>query len=297
MEWVSGLVSLQTDLLKNIVNKEDKNDKKIEETEEDVVKEETDDTDLKCNESLEEDDLSQSVSPSSTLSTCSLSPRHRHQLSGVSTAGFSSLVTMLSEYLAQHSHHDISAMDPVVVQYLAHRQLQALMSAEVGPGADISIEVQARASLTPLHSRKSPVLMRYRTLTIGAGAGAGLDLSQYGHCNYLSSKHATIFYDELSDSYELLNYSPHGTVVDEVMYGLDTCMVGARYKHVSGDQVTMSSGAGTIGSPGCYCDADIRPGCESSALLRHGALLQFGCLQFVFSVAEMGRGSEMSVEL
>ena len=120
------------------------------------------------------------------------------------------------------------------------------------------------------------------------------------HCNFLSTKHATILYDELSDSYELLNYSPHGTVVDEVMYGLDTGMVGARYKHVPGGDhghPVMASGGGHTGSPGCYCDGDIRPGCEASALLRHGALLQFGCLQFVFSLAETGRGSEMSVEL
>jgi len=296
MEWVSGLVSLQTDLLKNIVNNKDKNDKisKEDEVEEEAIKEEKDDdTDLKCNESLEEDDMSQSVSPSSTLSTCSLSPRHRHQLLSSSNTSTSSLVTMLSEYLAQHSHHDITSLDPVVVQYLAHRQLQTLMSHD-RPGADPSSVVQARASLTPLHSRKSPVLMKYRTLNIGAGAGSGLDLSQYGHCNYLSNKHATIFYDELSDCYELLNYSQHGTVVDEVMYGLDTGMVGARYNtHVpGGDQVTMASGD-TNGSPGCYCDPDIRPGCESSALLRHGALLQFGCLQFVFSVTEMGRGVEL----
>merc|ERR1719322_775927 len=178
MEWVSGLVFLQTDFLKNIVNKKDKNDKisKEDEVEEEAIKEEKDDdTDLKCNESLEEDDMSQSVSPSSTTST-------------------SSLVTMLSEYLAQHSHHDINSLDPVVVQYLAHRQLQTMMSHD-RPGADPSSVVQARASLTPLHSRKSPVLMKYRTLNIGAGAGSGsgLDLSQYGHCNYLSNKHATIF--------------------------------------------------------------------------------------------------------
>ena len=38
-----------------------------------------------------------------------------------------SLASMLSEYLAQHRHDNIAALDPVVVQYLAHRQLQTLM--------------------------------------------------------------------------------------------------------------------------------------------------------------------------
>ena len=130
--------------------------------------------------------MSQSVSPASTLSTCSLSPRHRHQLSSLtpnttlaSPASDTSLASMLSEYLAQHRYDNIAAMDPVVVQYLAHRQLQTLMgrgnssSDQVGSGG--GQEVRVRASLTPLHSRRAPVHMRYRSLSIGLGSGSGLD--------------------------------------------------------------------------------------------------------------------------
>lgn len=77
-------------------------------------------------------------------------------------------------------------------------------------------------------------------------------LTNYGHCNYISGKHACIFYDEVrplnyitlqsapvvvSDQdvncvcvfvvlqntkhYELLNYSEHGTTVDNVLYSCD----------------------------------------------------------------------------
>lgn len=77
-------------------------------------------------------------------------------------------------------------------------------------------------------------------------------LTNYGHCNYVSGKHACIFYDEVrllnyitlqstpvvvSDQdvncvcvfvilqntkhYELLNYSEHGTTVDNVLYSCD----------------------------------------------------------------------------
>ena len=126
-------------------------------------------------------------------------------------------------------------------------------------------------------------MMSYRTITVGVGAGAGLDLSQYGHCNYLSVKHATIYYDQLADCYELLNYSQHGTRVDEVVYGLDLSRHNTTQKNTAGGPV-MSSHAGT--KAGCYCDGRSRPGCEGSALLHHGSLLQFGCLQFVFSLAD-----------
>jgi len=210
------------------------------------------------------------------------------------------LVSMLSEYLAQHKSADsVKDMDPVVVQYLAHRQLQTLMGDTKTKYSDQSM-VQSRASLTPLHSRKSPILMKYRTLKIGSDSSCGLNLSQYGHCNYISNKHASIFYDELSDCYELLNYSHYGTMVDEVLYSLDTAMVSSRYpapaklKHETSESMMAANlnGVGQ-GDCGCYCDGDQKSGCENSALLRHGSLIQFGCLQFVFSIAEMGRDVEL----
>lgn len=46
-------------------------------------------------------------------------------------------------------------------------------------------------------------------------------LTNYGHCNYVSGKHACIFYDENTKHYELLNYSEHGTTVDNVLYSCD----------------------------------------------------------------------------
>jgi len=52
----------------------------------------------------------------------------------------------------------------------------------------------------------------------------------YGHCNYVTEHQATIFYDELSSQYELINYSRHGTRVDECLYTLDTACVSIRYR-------------------------------------------------------------------
>ncbi|XP_042073954.1 PHD finger protein 12-like, partial [Haplochromis burtoni] len=46
-------------------------------------------------------------------------------------------------------------------------------------------------------------------------------LTNYGHCNYVLGKHACIFYDENTKHYELLNYSEHGTTVDNVLYSCD----------------------------------------------------------------------------
>ena len=69
---------------------------------------------------------------------------------------------------------------------------------------------------------------------------------------------SSIFYDELSDCYELLNYSQHGTRVDEVLYSLDTAAMAARFpakklrgQDISGDPA-MASGE-SFEAGGCYC--------------------------------------------
>jgi len=318
MEWVSGLVSLQTSILKEKFDKE----MEIKQKDQKMRKRQADETEDKMSEALSEieneigeastvtksgsevgtekniktsdlkdrlgeisvkveDDMNgtnNGNSPASTLSSYSLSPRHTNDLSS-----HSNLATQLAEYLAEHSNHNISDMDPVVVQYLAHRQLQTLL-----PTPKVNTDVvQARACLTPLHSRRQPALMQYRSLSIGVGGGVGLDLEKYGHCNCLSEKHAVIFYDELSSQYELINYSQHGTVVDETLYSLDYKVVDARYpeKKFKSPVEMMAKRQGTKSKGGCYCEDDALVGCEGSALLHHGSLLQFGCLQFVFSIS------------
>ncbi|NXJ90040.1 PHF12 protein, partial [Corythaixoides concolor] len=82
-------------------------------------------------------------------------------------------------------------------------------------------EVQARAVFYPLMGLGGAVNMCYRTLYIGTGADMDVCLTSYGHCNYVSGKHACIFYDENTKHYELLNYSEHGTTVDNVLYSCD----------------------------------------------------------------------------
>ena len=89
-------------------------------------------------------------------------------------------------------------------------------------------EVRARAVLCPvfvkpnfINSAPSAFAMCYRSFTIGTNYDCDVNLTQYGHCNYISPKHASIYYDELTSKYELINYSHHGTIVDNVLYSCD----------------------------------------------------------------------------
>lgn len=82
----------------------------------------------------------------------------------------------------------------------------------------------------------------YYTLPyFNSGSEVDVSLSGYGHCNYISSRQACIFYDKVSlkscgqvinlnvdvivqqatQDYELIDYSEHGTVVDGVLYSCD----------------------------------------------------------------------------
>ena len=197
------------------------------------------------------------------------------------------LAALLSTYLQEHATSPLASLDPTVIQYLAHRQLELLLP----PTSSPVHEVRARAALTSLSSRRAPTLMRYRSLAIGTGETEGVDLKQYGTCRHFSRKHAVIFYDELSGRYELLNYSAQGSIVDGVQYCLDLEGVGARYPEprLASPVVTMAGRPG--GETACPCPASPpTAGCEGSALLRHGSLLQFGCVQFVFSLSEEEQG-------
>uniref|UniRef100_A0A3Q3B7N1 PHD finger protein 12 n=1 Tax=Kryptolebias marmoratus TaxID=37003 RepID=A0A3Q3B7N1_KRYMA len=182
-------------------------------------------------------------------------------------------------------------------------------------------KVQARAVFYPLTGRGGAVNMCYRTLYIGSGADMDVCLTNYGHCNYVSGKHACIFYDENTKHYELLNYSEHGTTVDNVLYSCDFSEKASpsppsglvakvqgiirRSKKREEDEgpspvvgclpvggVMSSHSQGGV-ERSCSCKASSSrliggsgAGWEGTALLHHGSYIKLGCLQFVFSITE-----------
>ncbi|KAI5624483.1 PHD finger protein 12, partial [Silurus asotus] len=180
-------------------------------------------------------------------------------------------------------------------------------------------EVQARATFYPLSGKGAAVSMCYRSLYIGTGADMDVCLMNYGHCNYVSGKHACIFYDENTKQYELLNYSEHGTTVDNVLYSCDfsektgpspssglvskvQSIIRRCKKRKQEEEKDKKCGdiSGVMSSQAV--DSQLRPcGCKASgssliggsgagwegtALLHHGSHVKLGCLQFVFSITE-----------
>uniref|UniRef100_A0A182JH80 PHD finger protein 12 n=1 Tax=Anopheles atroparvus TaxID=41427 RepID=A0A182JH80_ANOAO len=92
------------------------------------------------------------------------------------------------------------------------------------------------------------ICMSYRSFTIGSGPGNDVTLAKYGDCCCTSSRHAIIFYDEVTRMFELINYSEFGTEVNGHLYACDfgdhTSMPGSSEDRSSGLERRKISAAG-----------------------------------------------------
>ncbi|XP_055905807.1 PHD finger protein 12 [Eupeodes corollae] len=188
-------------------------------------------------------------------------------------------------------------------------------------------QIRTRAVLTPLGNLleedkwftkidlNESIFMQYRSFSVGSGSSSDLCLDRIGRCRRVSPKHASIFYDNLSKHYELINYSEHGTEVNGQLYTCDFREVepspAKQYKNITIDlhkkvqeildkrrgikrkNFVLDENARMTGpvKPECKCSSAPAPpminGCwEGSAILTHGTLIRFGCLPFVFSIPD-----------
>lgn len=250
-------------------------------------------------------------------------------------------LSALKDGLDSEGGIELDKLDSEMIKILAWQRIQQLFSPKppslpslpvTAPSVsktpalipDSQKKVQARAVFYPLTGKGPAVNMCYRTLYIGTGADMDVCLTNYGHCNYVSGKHACIFYDENTKHYELLNYSEHGTTVDNVLYSCDFSekasptppsglvakvqgIIRRSKKHEEEESphpgsllgllpaggVMSSQSQGPSAGQTCGCKASSSSliggggaGWEGTALLHHGSYVKLGCLQFVFSVTE-----------
>ena len=122
------------------------------------------------------------------------------------------------------------------------------------------------------------------------------------HC--VSEHHACIFYDDAANTYELINYSVHGTLVDECLYDLsgddnDNDNDNDDDEGDDQDQDNEGDRGDTADDDGESEDDNSRGGPhmkngnassrrlgESAAVLRHGSRITIGCFSFVFVIID-----------
>uniref|UniRef100_A0A673N6R6 PHD finger protein 12 n=1 Tax=Sinocyclocheilus rhinocerous TaxID=307959 RepID=A0A673N6R6_9TELE len=230
----------------------------------------------------------------------------------------------IKDIMQDNGEVELGSLDEKFIKLLAWQRIQQLFESKTSP-----VESSSPLSVSPTHRKHSEgmrFIIHYAFFEILqlcfliAGADMDVCLTNYGHCNYVSGKHACIFYDENTKQYELLNYSEHGTTVDNVLYSCDfsekmnqspssnllakvqniirRCRKKKQEESAMGVASTTEGGVMSCQSH----DSPITPcncknsgssliggsgaGWEGTALLHHGSHVKLGCLQFIFSITE-----------
>ncbi|XP_022781458.1 PHD finger protein 12-like [Stylophora pistillata] len=233
---------------------------------------------------------------------------------------------------------ELAKLDPRLIQVLAYQRLQQLLTqTKPIPPSPVSARKisfnglketivlpqqavpagRSIAVLCPLSGTGPVCPMIHKCLSLGQGPDMDVCLQEYGHCNFISEKHCSIFYDETSKQYELINYSEHGTYVDNVLYSCDfsdkinrhvvsskdldpskvsknKLLAAAQGRQNNskpkGSRRTVGLGVQKI-VKACNCTTSSSnliggsgAGWEGTALLHHGSYIKLGCAQFVFSI-------------
>lgn len=210
----------------------------------------------------------------------------------------------------------IQLLERPVLEALAQQRLEQILNPNGENYETINNNRRARAALFSLSPKPNPpVFMTRRTFVIGNGPNCDLVLSKYGSCGFTSSKHAIIFFDEVTKRYELLNYSEYGTIVDNVLYSCNYTRVfdeqieeeqTDKVIHITKEEETseiiknilhkeeaacLQENARKSDKILCKCNRKLKigvnenleEGWEGSAIITHGSTITFGCLMFVFN--------------
>nr|CAD7266830.1 unnamed protein product [Timema shepardi] len=200
------------------------------------------------------------------------------------------------------------------LQIKSDDSLQALGPASpetVDPGSDGEQQTDdtdailpvPKALLYPIDDNDQVTFIGSEPVTIGLGAHNSVVLRDHGCCTFVSEDHAVIYHDRMSDTYELTNYSRHGTTVDGCLFSgnrpLDSItktwpkklsVLARTVKEVIEKRECDSEAPELVECvKGCTCTssgASLGAGWEGSASLKHGSLIQFGCLHFIFSIID-----------
>lgn len=138
--------------------------------------------------------------------------------------------------------------------------------------------------------------MRYRNFSIGTANSNDVQLKLYGKCNYVSSKHAIIYYDDYEHSFQLLNYSCYGTYVDNVfaanneMHKPEDMVDQNGTRRETKKFRTEAERMCVVSRQDCQCVpsrfGELNNGWEGSLVVSHGSVLRFGCIKFIFTVID-----------
>lgn len=106
-----------------------------------------------------------------------------------------------SRYYDYDIKEGVQLLERPVLEVLAQQRLEQILNPDGVYYETVNRHTNARAVLFSLNSKPSPpAYMIHRTFVVGNGPNCDLVLSDYGNCGFASSKHAIIFFDEVSET-------------------------------------------------------------------------------------------------
>ncbi|UJR14037.1 hypothetical protein I4U23_001035 [Adineta vaga] len=138
---------------------------------------------------------------------------------------------------------------------------------------DLSEFHSSHAALIHL-STQHVIYLRKHTIWFGSSSNNDIcltELNSLHSCQYISERHACLYYDRKRNLFELLNYSEYGTIVNDLRYGLEFDLNSM--KKIENENQHQCS---------CLTKSFDQPAWDGPALIEQGTVIDIGCHQFLF---------------
>ncbi|CAF3672795.1 unnamed protein product [Rotaria sp. Silwood1] len=158
-------------------------------------------------------------------------------------------------------------------ELLEQKQISTSLTNTFSHLIDLSQFHLSHAALIHLQSQNVIYIRKY-VIWFGSSSLNDICLKNFNHshtCQYISERHACLYYDRKNNLFELLNYSEYGTIVNDFRYGLNI--------------ITDNNNKQENESlPKCYCltKSYYHSSWDGSAQIEQGTVIKIGCHDFLF---------------
>lgn len=152
---------------------------------------------------------------------------------------------------------------------------------------DLSQFTHSHAALIHLRS-KHVIYIRKHVVWFGSSGSNEICLKKFNEqrsCQFVSDRHACLYYDRKRNTFELLNYSEYGTIVNGLRYGLGNISDEEDNGDDDDDDENESSHSKENDKlKKCFClsTPSYHSAWDGPAQIEQGTVVQIGCHEFLF---------------
>ena len=142
---------------------------------------------------------------------------------------------------------------------------------------DLSQFCLSYAALIHLHSQHVIYIRKY-VIWFGSSPLNDICLNNFNHshtCEYITERHACLYYDQKLNLFELLNYSEYGTIVNDLRYGLDGT---SDCNHINNYEFDNDN----LRKCSCVPKSLYHSAWDGPAQIEQGTVIKIGCHEFLF---------------